>query len=1310
MPGRGVRSHLVEQYRKALEAEVQLSALLGYLNFSEGKPDARFQKQLSDAFAVLERAGAAQSWPVLGVILSEELTRLHQGQSPAFRDVSQATAVLTLTSERVLPAYRRHHADLLFHLSDAELLQPFFLARVFEAVLAQRGPWEDEERIVGGALRQLNDYVGHRPIAILESRPRGEPYDHERVRPIPLFIKGPGAATGKYKWLVEQALAWLAGLDPALAAESHFDPDLLDELALDPRGYDFDHPADKRTNYVFGEWDPHHIDGKGFYRRFVVRQVVLDGLLERTKEARGSASEDELRREAAAVLAGTMLMAAGVSGAGPETHDSSVTLSTLIPRIARYREAFYARLLETLPPAHRERLQAEQKLTRQAFGAARQHLNQYLARHRAWQLQQRHLAILFAEIGYPEAARRQVTSITVASIRLLTEIHIRLTLGRLFVERSDHVRAAAFLPEIKDLLHRGIACGAIVDPWNILGFQGQYPRFTALEDSVRDHRIDHLVLVMDRFFNLYAAILSEGAAAGGFADESKVLAEMQRLAAWWDGFATVEVSDVPHVYGGDAMAAAEHVSGALRQWRQRGAATADLAFWRDQLEVFTTAKAFALVVRPLLDKEDYRAAMALLITWLGQADQVPLEDSEHSFHHLALQWMLRVCGPLVREEAQAGPMEPAARTELIFKFFDYLEANAEAYWNVPRPEEFRPEGPQPGSAEPAQDEDVFGAAYEGVTFQDSTDDEVESEVLDFMPQKDFDLTQVAEGLEKRLRFLGTLARLWIIATRTLRRLVGEAAANNAMLERLRDWLARARVISTELQSLLDVIHEHAIPQPSGSFDSLVEFDRRRMLKDRLLSTIIASCVDCSLAVGAMRGVVGETAAAESRPAWEETLIRLEQALWRLDSAQARKLVPDFLEQFQEPLLYVPLEHGGHARQILRAAVAQIILRALVLSLPRIGLVRETYELLLAARDLERQQPPAGPRVSEFDRLCQAGCQATVDAVLDAAARENTPPEQVAAALEDIIEPFLALWLEHSKSLSLSVLERIQDEKEWDELCTFIRNYGHDLFHDRFLTVGNLRGILARGIGPYLDYLRDNPDPLHPIRLLDDLDRKLPRSDAESYLEIILRAVLEGFDEYRDYNATTTQSDYGENLYQFLDFLRLKVSYERNAWQLRILGLVHETLARRHSPAATVWRKQVEELTRELADQHLNRLAQLTKENGMHLRTISDRLHERFVKPLEIDQLCSLVEPAMDQARELPGSSPLEDALKPFVDQPSGAGLDVPPWLQRLEVEVQRVRATRTDLARLAETFFPIPKMAFRLDELREQMKGWDQED
>src|SRR5207245_3330675 len=119
---------------------------------------------------------------------------------------------------------------------------------------------------------------------------------------------------------------------------------------------------------------------------------------------------------------------------------------------------------------------------------------------------------------------------------------------------------------------------------------------------------------------------------------------LRRLAGWWDRFATVEVSDVRRVHGGETVASAEHVANALARWRERGETTADLAFWRDHLEGFQSAKAFALVVDALLRKEDYRAAMALLVNWLGQAEQVSLEDGGHSFHTLALRWMLACTG------------------------------------------------------------------------------------------------------------------------------------------------------------------------------------------------------------------------------------------------------------------------------------------------------------------------------------------------------------------------------------------------------------------------------------------------------------------------------------------------------------------------------------------------------------------------------------------------------------------------------------------------------------------------------------------
>ena len=69
------------------------------------------------------------------------------------------------------------------------------------------------------------------------------------------------------------------------------------------------------------------------------------------------------------------------------------------------------------------------------------------------------------------------------------------------------------------------------------------------------------------------------------------------------------------------------------------------------------------------------------------------------------------------------------------------------------------------------------------------------------------------------------------------------------------------------------------------------------------------------------------------------------------------------------------------------------------------------------------------------------------------------------------------------------------------------------------------------------------------------------------LELVLQAVVENYEEYKDYNTTTTQSDYGENLHVLLDFLRLKAGYERHAWQFRPLVLAHEVLARHGRAAA-----------------------------------------------------------------------------------------------------------------------------------------------
>ena len=333
--------------------------ILGYLNFSSGAADPRFLKNLNELFGRVAAVRSAEEpvWRRLGNLLHCELHAI-RGTCDAFRRVEQVEAVVGLVFDAALPAYREFHRDLLFQHSDESLFQPFFIGRVCEAVLRQGGPWDQTDRIVPAALRQLNDYVGHRPVAVLRTEQKLQPYDHEWVRPIPLWIRGAGVAIGPYQEIIQAALAILDATAPTLLFEAMFTPEQLDELAVDPRAYDFDHPVNKRPNYLFGQWDLTTLDNSGRSRRFVLQQVALEAMLDRLSH-HGDLSREEVLWEEAAVLAGTMMMGSGVSGDRPDAHDSSVTLATLVQRIAVYRDAFYEQLLGNLKGSHAERLKAE---------------------------------------------------------------------------------------------------------------------------------------------------------------------------------------------------------------------------------------------------------------------------------------------------------------------------------------------------------------------------------------------------------------------------------------------------------------------------------------------------------------------------------------------------------------------------------------------------------------------------------------------------------------------------------------------------------------------------------------------------------------------------------------------------------------------------------------------------------------------------------------------------------------------------------------------------------------------------------------
>jgi hypothetical protein len=521
-----------------------LVALLGYLNFSRGEPSADFQRGLCALCTEIGLGWRADE------VRDRLLTALAKAKAerPAFADASQAEAVIPLVTDRLLPAYRDYHRDLLFHLGDADFHQPFLLARMFEAALAQGPPWQEAERVIAGALDQLNDFLGYRPVAVLENGRKMEPYPHERYRPVPLYVRGAGAAFGPYQDLIERTVRFFEQAPETLQRESYFDLERMEELALDVRAHDHLHPANKRTNYMFGEWDPHLIDTKGYYTRFVLRKVILDALLTwitETARREPGVKRDELLADAAAVLCGTMLMASAISGSGPGVYDSTTTLTSLLPKVARQRDAFYERLLHEATGARARRLKREAKQTQQPFGHVRQRLNIELAKFGSRQVQTRHLAQLYARMGYFEAAREQALAIPTPSARFECDIQCRVTETHLHCERGEIEAALASLADVEDLLHRGIECGAIIDPWNILGFQGQYPLFHTREDSLHDLRAEGLVETMERVFRAHAHAVTEAAARGRTDLGREISQRFGRLAEWWDRFATTTVVDMP---------------------------------------------------------------------------------------------------------------------------------------------------------------------------------------------------------------------------------------------------------------------------------------------------------------------------------------------------------------------------------------------------------------------------------------------------------------------------------------------------------------------------------------------------------------------------------------------------------------------------------------------------------------------------------------------------------------------------------------------------------------------------------------------
>jgi hypothetical protein len=505
---------------------------------------------------------------------------------------------------------------------------------------------------------------------------------------------------------------------------------------------------------------------------------------------------------------------------------------------------------------------------------------------------------------------------------------------------------------------------------------------------------------------------------------------------------------------------------------------------------------------------------------------------------------------------------------------------------------------------------------------------------------------------------------------------------------------------------------------------MVEYDRRRGIKDALLERIIAASVETADAARLVLASVGGSPPTEEPDGWEVLARKTLRAMFRGDVESVRAVWPELMEALGgQPLLYIPPSRGGSPQRVVASRSVQRMLARLLSYAPRLGLLGETYGLLETIRAMERAHPVGPGAITEFDRLFEIGCREIVQCLV--VSSDGWPSEatdkrrarrladlELIDYLEEVCEPLMQSWMDHSRNIRVSVLETVADGSRWQKLKRFIRRYGQDLFTQTFMNYGNLRSILHEGADAFLRSLEDESDADDRPKLLDDLDRGIDREDAVRWLELAIEAVVENYSEYVDYNSTTTQSDRGEMLYTLLDFLRVLASYDRVAWNLRPVVIAHDVLVRQsRNGAARIWQQAVARRTSGMAESHRKRLERLSTLYGMRLPSIADRIGERFVRPLAIDRVCALVRPAIEELRSGRAQKSfkrLEKEVARFTQQPSGVGFDVPSWLEVLEDEAVRVRARAPTEGDYQDSAAPVSRVLLSRQELDRQIDRWDE--
>ena len=251
----------------------------------------------------------------------------------------------------------------------------------------------------------------------------------------------------------------------------------------------------------------------------------------------------------------------------------------------------------------------------------------------------------------------------------------------------------------------------------------------------------------------------------------------------------------------------------------------------------------------------------------------------------------------------------------------------------------------------------------------------------------------------------------------------------------------------KLLELVEAVHRFPIPQPGGSHESMVEFDRQRMIKDSLLEQIIATCVETAERRPAAPGRVGprrwRSRRRQTRRRRRRLGRRAARPCWPATPPPSPDIGPSSSSGSpQQELLYVPLAKGGKPRRIVRARtpgpIARRPARLAAAAGPRFA---KRANCSMSPKTMEAEHPVGPGAVTEYDRLFTSGYQAIVRCLVASAddwddereprqslRKSNVRPSDtmLVEALQDLTESQLNRWLTHSRTLRLSVVERLSD--------------------------------------------------------------------------------------------------------------------------------------------------------------------------------------------------------------------------------------------------------------------------------------------